>query len=522
MHNLRGGRFDPPASELCFMDHHENQYIVSRKKVERNSWRFQFLVFFIFFLLGFIFFFNTSLASASFFEKFDYNQPGLYTQGNWQNTDKCGIISGYSFNSLTGTSTITSCQTYKILDQFYRETIIPISFKYNVSSTTGQLTFMLFATTTAGDWPFQVNIDSVGNTHNVEIYNQSQIYEVRKNVSNTGWHTFSVIFDQPMKTLNQPAIDGNATGTIPITAGTGFDIVSPYRVRQDFFLDNILIGLTSVPSTSDPDTYVDIIDLPEFDDEVQIGFEDYIAGKSKYCLIDNDCDFEYTYSYEAIDDIIQIWSDTDKNNTPDSLLATSTLRNLSILRDYYRVATSSTIQDQYFCITTDTLLDYKCGYIISWVDDTTFNNLFGEYNIQSACADMDQSASTTILYSIECSFRKVGYWLLTPRPKITQSLHNSLQDFQANFPFSVYQDIKKSFTDLTSSSTPALVIPLTWYEGSTLKNVGNVSVSSSTIATTIGQIKYDKIYGYMNTLIYFFGFVFLFWRILSLIKPNGV
>jgi len=44
-------------------------------------------------------------------------------------------------------------------------------------------------------------------------------------------------------------------------------------------------------------------------------------------------------------------------------------------------------------------------------------------------------------YTIQCSGRKLSYWLWTPKPEAYRDLYKSLEGAKKSFPINVYYDV---------------------------------------------------------------------------------
>lgn len=276
--------------------------------------------------------------------------------------------------------------------------------------------------------------------------------------------------------------------------------------NRTFYYDDLYDG-----TIQDEDDEVEIIELPEQDISVSIGDEDYLTGHSQYCIINETCDLKITYSYEAVGDTAIIYESTILNTVGD-IYATTSLSNNLLLKKEIRVATSSTEKTDYFCLGSENRMTQTCGIQIIWKNKEDLEYFQDTYDIESACDDMDQSASTTFMYGVECGLRKFGYWLFTPHTQTYMALTSEISEMKNNFPLSIYYDLRLMFETLRDFTVSPLEIPIIWYDKDGLHELDTLSVSSSTIISTDGmnETKYNMIYDGMELMVYLIG---LFWLI---------
>ena len=266
----------------------------------------------------------------------------------------------------------------------------------------------------------------------------------------------------------------------------------------------------SSTDTSEDDEVV-IIELPDWQGNIYVSSEDYLTVPSKYCLINEPCYLNVYYSFEAIGDEIKLYEEIGDS---DIFVASTTLEDKFLAKTKIDLDIEVVATTTYYCIFSTERGSYTCGIEVVWISEEEFVELTDTYDIDSACDDMDQSASTTVMYAIECAFRKLGYWLVTPHARAFVQMTNTMEKFNNNFPMSVYKDIQTMFLVLDETDAEALVFPIVWYSNTGIEVLYEGEVSSTTISGFLGEDNYNKYYGILEIVIYLFGF---FWLVLRLV-----
>lgn len=166
-----------------------------------------------------------------------------------------------------------------------------------------------------------------------------------------------------------------------------------------------------------------------------------------------------------------------------------------------------------FCVVATKGTEYwsNCGYI-DFYDDTEIANMYVDaglnYDINEACADMDETASTTFRYGIECGFRKIGYWLFKPSVKSVLNMWETTARVSQVFPINIYTTIKDTYIQTykryTIRQTEEVAIPLVIGT-----QVSNVNILEDGMFNRFG-ILWTKINQLMELLIYtIFGYYIL-------------
>jgi len=278
--------------------------------------------------------------------------------------------------------------------------------------------------------------------------------------------------------------------------------------NSDYIIDSFRLDTDYTAYSS-----VEIVELGPNQAYVEISDENYLTAYNKFCIVDEDCALKFTYSYQAIGDSINIYSDIGGFPSGSSL-GSSTLAyypNTS-LRVEIPIATSSTIKSEDFCVITTNDNYTICGINVLWTigddDDCDYVHM---------CDDI--SSSTGIYdefrYGIECGFRKSGCWAFNPDSYNYILLSEQIIELENSFPMTIFNQIRDTVSEMNATTSDDLVIP--WKAGNI--DLGTFIGTSTFLA--LGQDIFDK-YDYLaSTFIWIIVITYFIIRIKSLSYRNA-
>lgn len=168
-----------------------------------------------------------------------------------------------------------------------------------------------------------------------------------------------------------------------------------------------------------------------------------------------------------------------------------------------------------------------CDWSINWLSEQNLDyliqkNQLHKYNINEACLGMDDSASTTFAYGVQCGLRKFGYWAITPSYESQLSLLDSVSNLKSQFPMSIYYQVKDNMlalsSEIASSSTSTVWhVPLLLYGLNVATSVD--LISENTILNSLGSvwINFNQAISYF---IYFITFLYFLKEIFRVAERN--
>lgn len=265
----------------------------------------------------------------------------------------------------------------------------------------------------------------------------------------------------------------------------------------------------------DEEVQVEIIELPDWDGTVQVGSEDelYYMEDVK-CIVGENCYWEYRYNYALIDyDIFLVPTDADYN-TPDYAIASSTLRDKSLLMGYFDLTDTDPGEpggiDFYNLLVrnpTETETRSFPNLSITWImPDPNFYGLFDDMDCATICDDIGTTTPDNffegVLYGFQCAGRKIACWAFLPSEQSVIKFSRAYYSMSTSFPFSVYNQIKREFIDLTNASSSAEVYYLDPVFGDRMSGTDAPILYTGIISEKIGSSLYDKIQNIMTYFIY--------------------
>lgn len=248
---------------------------------------------------------------------------------------------------------------------------------------------------------------------------------------------------------------------------------------------------------------------------------DYDLGldmpEKKFCYFDEECNLSFWYDTSLIGYKAYLVPNIDDLRNIENSISSTTLQHNIFLEGFLSLPIKSEATTTEYCIYLDTIdpIVY-CYTIVDYIDQNLLPD-FDEYDIESACDDMEepdpQDYFEEVAYGVECGFRKFAYWLIVPKPKAYENLDLAITRMKSAFPFSIYNQINETIIDTLSATSTNISIPLFW-NGEIIEGVN--LLDENTMSDGIGDEAWNIIDNSINKLIYFFGFIYFIYRIFKL------
>lgn len=316
------------------------------------------------------------------------------------------------------------------------------------------------------------------------------------------WYYFAYI--KPTESIKaksgNPYADGHLFYHIP---GCGsYCHLSDYDLRFQTFYDDTLLKY------GDEYSEVEIVDIGDQTPwNIYVGSEEYLdILNPQTCFTNEDCYFEFGYSFDAIGDDILLYEFEDTTNE----IASSTLGENYIMKEKYLLEEKATPYRQEYCLESTNLNEIYCGLYVNWVD---FVETY-DCSEETVCYDVNY-ATSSFMFGINCGMKRALCWAITPKAETFYNLNKTIEEFQTNFPFSVYYDIYGTFANMYEATTTPLNIPIVWQSENELEQIATATIDKNLMINSISS-KYDTWYSFMETIIYFFGFyiiIHMFWNL---------
>lgn len=251
--------------------------------------------------------------------------------------------------------------------------------------------------------------------------------------------------------------------------------------RTTMYFDNMLYDLTDVDDFSS----VGIVELPEMGEvTVQVGSEDFEFPEHLWCSFDQtDCRIRINYRFEDIGSMVLLLPE-DAESVIEYVDVITELQNKDSLFDYLDpTIRSSSSTDQYRIFVSPT------------------------------------SGSSTLYEMVNVHW--VDPSQLTENANMTQGI---MGYFRNLFPLSVVLQIKSIFDNWSTASTTPIAITFNDLIPAEYSGVTNVApILQKDLINDNLSIWQAKIYPFMETLVWIFGFIYLIFRMKSLFtsEPEG-
>lgn len=308
-------------------------------------------------------------------------------------------------------------------------------------------------------WPtYDSNYYNEVNGGNERIY-----FTATDNCSTTGWHT---------ATVTPTALNPNYHYWLNVNT-----TYNQYGVWHYSAADYWPSGQLENPPGSpwNPDTADIAFRLsgsPATDVNFTIDENDIFARQE---VLDIGGTFNKSSLYDSL--IIQIYNLGNKKKvyktvylgsatTTGTFTATTSLNTgrYNMMAKFYDVYTNTYTDDSFGSV--NFLVGTTTPY--EWPNGTSSNpGLHLGWDKQNVCNNIDTSS---IIGSIECGFKKVVSWAVTPSDQSFESLQETYEQLQTQFPLSIYYDLAGKITDggslnvstSSSSTLGVLYIPFRW------------------------------------------------------------
>lgn len=285
--------------------------------------------------------------------------------------------------------------------------------------------------------------------------------------------------------VTNPYANGGVVGS-DTTVGT-------YAMDNDLYFRTYYDPDDTYRYDPEGDTDVTIYDLPENDVTVSVGSKDYLTIHSRYCYINESCNLQVTYNWSAIGDVVRLFTDPLGTGESGEFIASTTLLDQSILKVDLPLTIATTTGDYYYCLESLNREIMYCEILVKWIKA----DIVDEYDSETACDDMDQTASSTIWWNIQCALRKTLYWAITPHTSDYLEFENTVSRFKENFPFSIIHDVKEIFREVDQVSVEPLSVPLIWWlpdQELTEENIiiAEYEITTTTVMTILDEDFYDR------------------------------
>lgn len=227
----------------------------------------------------------------------------------------------------------------------------------------------------------------------------------------------------------------------------------------------------------DPSRDVSIL-APELAD---MDYQALLLRDSYFCeaATSTDCSIDFKYNFHALGSYVNfyLYSPADDNVEGGILATSSTLTENILMSATTSLAFQSAWNDKkkYYCahlIDPDYEQQNRlfCGWSVSWLSEAELQRqraIAGfTYNIDDACSDMDDTASSTFLYGFECGARKLVYWAMQPSVDTQIRYLDLTSKFMNTFPMNVYSQLKDNVvglsTDASNATSSDFRLPLYW------------------------------------------------------------
>jgi len=290
------------------------------------------------------------------------------------------------------------------------------------------------------------------------------------------------------------------------------------QAGQWYLMDDLYSGAVAYDALDDYD-YVDPNVLQRVWEKN--GGYDYIKmNKTQKCFINEACDWNFTYTNEAIELGTGEFFLIPYSAGVLPILQPATIATSSYLLDtrgYTRtgkfiIQNNATTEPTEYCVYYQAVPAgvssadrFYCGYFLEFNDDDYINELLAEYNCTTICADIATSTDWTggFWYGLECGARKVGCWALVPSKSSIQKFSNATQQLDSVFPFSVFADIEDIVGGQATTTIGISLDPLFPGDQSAIMLLDDTTIPSKFgwLWTTL-YMTMEKII-YFSTLLYF-------------------
>lgn len=226
------------------------------------------------------------------------------------------------------------------------------------------------------------------------------------------------------------------------------------------------------------------------------------------CLFDSfDCRVGILYNENAIGGVAHLVYDNATSSYIDVAISSTTLELNLFLQDNLSVPNPGIATNTDFCVyyeNADLGDQLFCGIHYSFISSSTFESIFTDYDINTACGSMDKPATSTflsideIIYGAECAFRKTVFWLLTPRPESVDDFKNTVAIMDNTFPYNIYNGIVNRINGYLATSTNSSELVVFNIEGTDTITI----ISKEKLLNSPLYPIHEKLYQFMEIILW--------------------
>lgn len=417
---------------------------------------------------------------------------------------------------------------------------------HGTTSEPPNITFSVDATSTV----FSVTYRIKGTISDEEYYPRPYIYQngvyhytaVHAPIDHSEFENETFSFDPPIEIVPGTfTLSTNFVGATPDDFYLAGASTSPFDAG-DVALGNPLTGSMYYfeidNSLSDPlnDIGVTIVPLPDIDPTTTVESETvYAYPENQTCYLEDDCYITAYYPRDEIGNYFKFYQVSDDEYQYPIAIGTSTeLIDSPYAKMYLKLTPPTASGTAHYIIWLDRP---EIGVYQDFVDET-----YGGYWIEWRGGH--ESEDVAITYTpeyVQCMkinenfasssdlnlWQNIMRWAVAPSENACIRIAKAQKDIVKNFPFSYGHQILSLLENATSTGN-SLNVPLKWWNPSTgtYIDTGADLLSTSTLSTALnfgnidGLTVYQFYWKWFNYLIYGLGFLYILWRILSLINPN--
>lgn len=193
------------------------------------------------------------------------------------------------------------------------------------------------------------------------------------------------------------------------------------------------------------------------------------------CYTEYPCDLEYYYSEPSIGYTTYFMPYIIGQMTEEYATASTTLTRQYPLKESFEINYNSDNFERYGILLVATSSTLYAPIDVNWIEATT------TYDVSLACSDMEAPTSTgsflsdwsidSLIYVIECAFRRGSYWWFEPRPETKQKVYTDIAVLNTRFPMSLYRDSTTFIDSVNAIGTTTIQIPIIDPDGNLIGNL---------------------------------------------------
>lgn len=333
-------------------------------------------------------------------------------------------------------------------------------------------------------------------------------------------HDVDVYFDQTNFYINLDnssyVLSSNQITTGCSTAKNNFYIYNNMS-GKNYYIDNLRIYVGQQPY----EFTQEYVDYWQYDNSVP----DIKVNQGTICFLDDvNCNIEVSYNDLAVGSIlyyIPINSRSDSTNClPENAEQYYSLSSSSRTQTFNIASSTSggVVGEKNYCLWLEKNdFEYLGNYgysskhspfYILWEETENYSSSFTPY--EDPCSNVASSTGDfwdDMRYGIECGIAKVSYYLIKPSPYSVKKVHTIMSEGSQMFPFSLYKQISTFMQPASSTLEMQLEMNITELTGIPGGNQDLVLLSKDTFSDW--GVVYDKVYSFIEFLIYLGTFLYL-------------